>query len=90
MSGLNTGEDMPNILKSTIVGGLAVLALAGCKQENNYPATQVTTEAADTVVVPVPGETVGVPVPGPTVAVPVPGPTSTVTATPTPEETRAR
>jgi len=69
---------MPSILKSSIVGGLAVLALAACKQENNYPTTQVTTQAADTTVVPVPG---------PTVAVPVPGPTATVTASPTPAET---
>lgn len=73
---------MRNISKFSVIGCLTVLALAGCKQENNYPTTEATTEATTTAVVPV-----AVPVPGPTstVVVPVPGPT--VTATPTPETT---
>ena len=67
--------------------GCSLLAIAACKQENNYPA-------ADTAVVAIPAEsstTTVVPVPGPTstavVAVPVPGPTVTTTATPTPTAT---
>ena len=67
--------------------GCSLLAIAACKQENNYPA-------ADTAVVAIPAEsstTTVVPVPGPTstavVAVPVPGPTVTETATPTPTAT---
>ena len=67
---------MPSIAKSMIIGGLAVLALSGCKQENNYPATSVTTEATTAIVVPGPTSTVGV-------AVPVPGPTVTETASST-------
>lgn len=68
---------MPSIIKIMAVGSLAALALAGCKQENNYPSTETTT-ASTTVV------------PGPTVAVPVPGPTETVTAAPSPAETPAQ
>ncbi len=64
---------MRSTIKFAIIGGVAVLALAGCKQENNYPATAVTSEATTTLVVPGPTETV---------AVPVPGATATVTATP--------
>ncbi len=78
--------------------GCSLLALAGCKQETNYPvadtATTVIAAPAEiaTTVVPVPGPTsttvVAVPVPGPTstsvVRVPVPGPTVTTTATPVP------
>ena len=69
--------------------GCSLLALAGCKQENNYPATDVAT-----AVVEVPAEsstTTIVPVPGPTstavVGVPVPGPTVTETASPKPTST---
>lgn len=66
--------------------GCSLLALAGCKQETNYPAAEETT----TAVVPVPGptstEVVAVPVPGPTSTntevVVVPGPTVTETAAP--------
>lgn len=69
--------------------GCALIALAGCKQETNYPAAETT------AVVAVPAEStttvVPVPVPGPTstsvVAVPVPGPTVTETAAPVPEPT---
>ncbi|MGH6787026.1 MAG: hypothetical protein ACREBO_09360 [Novosphingobium sp.] len=68
------------------IGGLAALALAGCKQENNYPEDGATVESTTTAVVPVPGPastaTVAVPVPGDTVVVPVPGPTVTQTAEP--------
>lgn len=75
---------MHEIKRNMLTGGFALLALAGCKQENNYPATEATTEATTTTIVPVPGptSTVAVPVPGPTstMVVPVPGPT--VTATP--------
>ena len=67
--------------------GCSLLALAGCKQENTYPA-------ADTAVIAVPAEsstTTIVPVPGPTstavVGVPVPGPTVTETASPKPTST---
>ena len=67
---------MRAIIKFTVWGGFAALALAGCKQENNYPVTEATTDAAVTEIVPVPGPTT-------IVAVPVPGPTSTVTATAT-------
>ena len=66
--------------------GCSLLAIAGCKQETNYPAAETT------AVVPVPAPTttqvVAVPVPGPTatstqvVGVPVPGPTVTTTASP--------
>ena len=75
----------------------SLLALAGCKQETNYPVAETAVIAAPadmstTTIVPVPGPTstqvVGVPVPGPTsttvVQVPVPGPTVTTTATPNP------
>ena len=71
---------MRNHIKLAIIGGVAVLALSGCKQENNYPATAVTSEASTTMVVPGPTETVGVP---------VPGPTATVTATPSGSATPA-
>lgn len=74
-----TGEDMSSFIKIMAVGSFAALALAGCKQENNYPSTDTTT-ASTTVV----------PVPGPTVAMPVPGATATVTATPGPAETPAQ
>jgi len=70
---------MRSFIKIAAIGGLAALALAGCKQENNYPATETT--AASTTVVPVPGPTIGVP---------VPGPTQTVTATPSTAETPAQ
>lgn len=72
--------------KIALIGSLAFVALAGCKQDNNYTAVEATTEATTTALVPVPGPTssVAVPVPGPTMVVPVPGPT--VTATP---ETKA-
>ena len=72
--------------------GCSLLAIAGCKQETNYPAADTAVIAlpaeSSTTVMPVPGPTsttvVAVPVPGPTsttiVQVPVPGPT--VTATP--------
>ena len=70
--------------------GCTLIALAGCKQETNYPAAQATT----TTVLALPGPTatetavVGVPVPGPTstsvVVVPVPGPTVTEAARPAP------
>ena len=66
--------------------GCSLIALAGCKQETNYPAAETTT----TAVVPVPGptstEVVGVPVPGPTSTqvVVVPGATVTETAAPKP------
>ena len=75
----------------------SLLALAGCKQETNYPVTDTAVIAVpaeiSTTVVPVPGPTqttvVAVPVPGPTsttvVQVPVPGPTVTTTATPPPQ-----
>ena len=76
--------------------GCSLLALAGCKQETNYPAADtaviaVPVEGSSTMV-PVPGptstEVVAVPVPGPTsttvIQVPVPGPTVTATATPNP------
>ena len=69
--------------------GCTMLALAGCKQETNYPAADTAT-----TVVAVPAEsstTTIVPVPGPTstavVGVPVPGPTVTETAKPTPTAT---
>ena len=77
--------------------GCSLLALAGCKQETNYPAADTAVIAvpaeSSTTMVPVPGPTsttvVAVPVPGPTstsvVGVPVPGPTVTVSATPVPE-----
>ena len=77
--------------------GCSLLALAGCKQETNYPAADTAVIAvpaeSSTTMVPVPGPTsttvVAVPVPGPTstsvVGVPVPGPTVTVSATPAPE-----
>ncbi len=68
---------MRYISKVSILSGFAVLALAGCKQENNYPAVVTSTEAIVTEVVPVPGPTSTT-----TIVVPVPGPTSTVTATP--------
>jgi hypothetical protein len=71
---------MRDIIKTSIIGGVAVLALAGCKQENNYPATSVTTEATTTMVVPGPTETM---------VVPVPGATATVTATPSDTATPA-
>ena len=64
--------------------GCSLLALAGCKQETNYPAAEPTA----TVVLPTATETavVGVPVPGPTstavVGIPVPGPTVTETVAP--------
>ena len=74
--------------------GCSLLALAGCKQETNYPAADTAVIAvpaeSTTTMVPVPGPTtvVAVPVPGPTsttvVQVPVPGPTVTTTATPNP------
>ena len=76
--------------------GCSLLALAGCKQETNYPAVDTAVVAvpaeSSTTMVPVPGPTsttvVAVPVPGATsttvVQVPVPGPTVTTTATPTP------
>ena len=76
--------------------GCSLLALAGCKQETNYPAADTAVVAipveSTSTMVPVPGPTsttvVGVPVPGPTsttvVQVPVPGPTVTTTATPNP------
>ena len=73
----------------------SLLALAGCKQETNYPAADTAVIAvpaeSSTTVVPVPGptstEVVAVPVPGPTstTVIQVPGPTVTTTATPTPE-----
>ena len=70
---------MSKMMRNTAIGGFALLALAGCKQETNYPVTESTT----TAIVPVPGPTsiVAVPVPGPTqtVVVPVPGPTVTET-----------
>ena len=73
-----------NFAKITIVSGFALLALAGCKQENNYPAAE---ETGTTAVVPVTAATVGVPVPEPTetntVVVPVPGPTVAETVEPT-------
>lgn len=70
--------------------GCSLLALAGCKQDNNYSAADTATE-----VIAVPGANstavFGVPVPGSTstavVGVPVPGPTVTETATPTPTPT---
>ena len=76
--------------------GCSLLALAGCKQETNYPAADTAVIAvpaeSSTTMIPVPGPTattvVAVPVPGPTsttvVQVPVPGPTVTATATPNP------
>lgn len=76
--------------------GCSLLALAGCKQETNYPAADTAVIAvpaeSTTTMVPVPGPTsttvVAVPVPGPTsttvVQVPVPGPTVTTTASPNP------
>lgn len=70
---------MSSFIKIMTVGGLTALALAGCKQENNYPVTATTTES-----------TTVVPVPGPTETMLVPGATATVTATPAPEETAAR
>jgi hypothetical protein len=74
------GNGMRDISKFTVLGALGILALAGCKQETNYPVEVTSTEAITTVV----------PVSGPTntVIVPVPGPTSTVTATaqPVPSE----
>ena len=75
---------MRNSIKLIVIGGFAGLALAGCKQETNYPAAEAT--ATEVVAVPVPGptSTVAVPVPGErsTVVVPVPGPTVTETAQP--------
>lgn len=70
--------------RSAMIGAVALLALAGCKQENNYPATVATTEATTTAIVPIPGptSTVAVPVPGPTTTMTVPVPGPTVTATP--------
>ena len=71
---------MSKAMINAALGGFALLALAGCKQETTYPEATATT----TVIVPVPGPTsvVAVPVPGPTqtVVVPVPGPTVTETA----------
>lgn len=72
--------------KTAMIAALAssLLATAGCKEENNYPAVEATT----TTLVPVPGptstEVVAVPVPGPTSTqvVVVPGPTVTETAAP--------
>ena len=68
--------------------GCSLLALAGCKEENNYPAAETAT------VVAMPAEsstTTIVAVPGPTstavVGVPVPGPTVTETASPKPTST---
>ena len=76
---------MRKIVSLAAVAGIGLLGLSGCKQENNYPVAETTTEA---VPVPGPTSTVAVPVPGPTstVAVPVPGATvtSTVEATPKP------
>ena len=77
------GTDM-RITATITVLGCSLLALAGCKQETNYPAGEATT----TAVMPVPGptstEVVAVPVPGPTSTevVVVPGPTVTETAEP--------
>ena len=70
--------------------GCSLLALAGCKQETNYPAADTATTV---IAVPAESSTTIVPVPGPTsttnttTVVPVPGPTATVTATPTPTST---
>lgn len=73
---------MRNSIKLIVIGGFAGLALAGCKQETNYPAADAT--ATEIVPVPGPTSTVAVPVPGDTttVVVPVPGPTVTETAEP--------
>ncbi len=75
---------MRNIMKPIMIGGLAGLALAGCKQETNVPAPEAT--ATEMVPVPGPTSTTVVPVPGPTstTVVPVPGPTVTATAEPSP------
>jgi hypothetical protein len=83
---------MRNSSKIAAFGCVAILALAGCKQETTYPvgvATEATTTTVVPVAVPVPGptQTMVVPVPGPTQTVVVPGPTATVTATPSPEAT---
>ena len=68
--------------------GCSLLALAGCKQETNYPAADTATTV---IAVPAESATTIVPVPGPTntqvVGVPVPGPTVTETAKPTPTPT---
>lgn len=80
---------MTTVSKFALLGGVALLALPGCKQETNYPPTEVATESTTTVI-PVPGPTTTevVPVPGPTktVVVPVPGPTHTVIETQAPPE----
>ena len=81
------GTDMRTTVTIAALG-CSLLALAGCKQETNYPAVDtavvaVPAESSTTTLVPVPGPTstavVGVPVPGPTVTT-----TATATATPTP------
>ncbi|MBW8784228.1 MAG: hypothetical protein JF593_06270 [Novosphingobium sp.] len=76
---------MGTTTKLAIAGGLALLALAGCKQENNYPASSETTEAVPTT------SSTTIVTPGPTststVAVPVPGATETVTSSPSPAAT---
>ena len=68
--------------------GCSLLALAGCKQETNYPAADTATTV---IAVPAESSTTIVPVPGPTntqvVGVPVPGPTVTETASPKPTST---
>jgi hypothetical protein len=78
------GTDMRTTATITALG-CSLLALAGCKQETNYPAADTATTV---VAVPAESSTTVIPVPGPTsttvVAVPVPGPTVTTTATATP------